>query len=146
MAVRSLTVLYDPHCGLCREARAWLERQATFVPLVFVGAGSDLAAERFPGLDRHDTLRRLTVVSDAGAVYRGVRAWLMVMWALREWRDRSITLAWGPVRPLVAFGLWLVSTLRVRTRCEGSCGTGHPDLARAARAAGASWDARARAT
>lgn len=121
---RQLTVLYDPHCGLCREARAWLEMQATFVPLVFVGAGTALAAQRFPGLDHADTLRRLTVVTDRGAVYRGVRAWLMVMWALREWRDRSITLAWTPLRPFVAAGLWLVSALRLRTRCEGACGTG----------------------
>lgn len=147
MAVKSLTVLYDPHCGLCREARAWLEKQATFVPLVFVGAGTELAARRFPGLDQRDTLRRLTVVSDRGGVYRGARAWLMVLWALREWRDRSITLAWAPLRPLVGSGLWLISTLRVTTRCEGSCGagSGHRDLARAARAAGATWDARARA-
>lgn len=119
--VRSLTVLYDPHCGLCREARAWLEAQAKWVPLVFVGAGSALAARRFPDLDHAATLRRLTVVSDRGAVYQGVRAWLMVLWALREWRDASITLAWAPLRPFVASGLWLVSALRVRTACEGSC-------------------------
>jgi predicted DCC family thiol-disulfide oxidoreductase YuxK len=125
MAVRQLTVLYDPHCGLCREARAWLEKQEKFVPLEFVGAGTALVLRRFPGLDLQDTLRRLHVVSDSGAVYRGVRAWLMILWALRDWRDRSITLAWEPLRPFVALGLWLISTLRVRTSCEGSCGTGH---------------------
>jgi hypothetical protein len=46
----------------------------------------------------------------------------MVLWALREWRERSITFAWGPVRPLFAAAVWLISALRATTRCEGACG------------------------
>lgn len=143
--VRFLTVLFDAHCGVCREARAWLERQPAFLPLEFVPAGSAAARERFPGLNHADTLRRLTVVSDRGAVYRGTGAWLMVLWALRGWRDRAITLSWPPLRPVVGAAVWLISALRTRTRCEGACGVGHAeasDLVRAARRAGAEWEAR----
>lgn len=140
--VRSLTVLYDAHCGVCREARAWLERQPAFVPLVFVAAGSPSAREGFPGLNHADTLRRLTVVSDRGAVYRGTRAWLMVLWALREWRERAITLGWAPLRPLAGAAFALISALRTTTRCEGACGVGgHDDLA--APGVGGSWGAPA---
>ncbi|MCO5169350.1 MAG: DUF393 domain-containing protein [Planctomycetes bacterium] len=123
--VRALFVLYDAHCGVCREARAWLERQPRFVPLVFVAAGSDEARARFPALDHASTLRTLTVVSDAGAVYRGARAWIMVLWALRGWRDRALTLGWAPLVPLVGAAVWLVSALRTRSACDGACGV-HP--------------------
>ncbi len=140
--VRSLTVLYDAHCGVCREARAWLERQPAFVPLEFLGAASPAARERFPALDHADTLRRLTVVSDAGAIYRGTSAWLMLLWALREWRERAITFAWAPLRPLVGAAFALISALRRTTRCDGACGVGgHGDLDAAALDAGAAWDA-----
>lgn len=143
---RRLTVLYDAHCGVCREARTWLEGQPKFVPLEFVAAGSEEARRRFPGLNVADTLRRLTVVGDERAVYRGTRAWLLVLWALRDWRDRSLTFAWAPLRPFFGLGVWLISKLRVTTRCDGdSCGVPHADLAEAARDAGTRWDARARA-
>lgn len=116
-----LTVLYDAHCGVCREARAWLERQPKYVPLEFVAAGSDEAARRFPALDHRATLASLTVIGDRGAVYRGTSAWLMVLWALREWRERAQTFAWGPARPLFAAAVWLISALRTTTRCDGAC-------------------------
>lgn len=140
--MRSLTVLYDAHCGVCREARAWLERQPAFVPLEFVAAASPAARERFPGLNHPETLHRLHVVSDQGAVYRGTGAWIMVLWALRGWRDRALTFGWAPLRPLVGAAFWLLSALRTRTRCEGACGVGHGDLSGAAERAGQAWDAR----
>lgn len=148
--VRRLTVLYDAHCGLCREARGWLERQRKLVPLEFVAAGSDEARRRFPALNVADTLRRLTVVADERAVYRGTRAWLLVLWALRDWRDRSLTLGWAPLRPFFGLAVWAISKLRVTTRCDGgSCGVvpaeRRADLGQAAREAAARWDARARA-
>jgi len=37
----SLTVLYDPHCGLCRRVHAWLEEQPKLVPLVLVPVKSE---------------------------------------------------------------------------------------------------------
>lgn len=120
--VRRLTVLYDEHCGLCREAKAWLARQPKHVPLDFVPAGSAEARRRYPALNVGDTLRRLTVVGDDRAVYRGTSAWLMVLWALREWRERALTFGWAPLRPFFGLGVWLVSALRTTTRCEdGAC-------------------------
>src|SRR5688500_8276810 len=131
--VRRLTVLYDEHCGVCREARAWLEKQPKLVPLEFVAAGSPLARSRFPALNVVDTLNRLTVVADERAVYRSTRAWLIVLWALRDWRERSFTFAWAPVRPFFAFGVWLINQLRTTTRCEGgTCSVPHDDAARRA--------------
>ncbi|AQS67928.1 thiol-disulfide oxidoreductase DCC family protein [Streptomyces pactum] len=84
--VRRLTVLYDAECSLCTHVRDWLLRQPRLVPLEPVPAGSAEARRRFPGLDHGTSLEEVTVVGDAGQVYRGAAAWIVVLWALREHR------------------------------------------------------------
>ncbi|MFV0134063.1 thiol-disulfide oxidoreductase DCC family protein [Streptomyces sp. HMX87] len=84
--VRRLTVLYDAECALCTFVRDWLRRQPQLVPLEPVPAGSEEARRRFPGLDHAATLDEITVVGDAGQVYRGAAAWIVTLWALREHR------------------------------------------------------------
>jgi predicted DCC family thiol-disulfide oxidoreductase YuxK len=84
--VRRLTVLYDADCSLCAFLSDWLRRQRQLVPLELVPAGSPEAARRFPGLDHRATLDEITVVGDAGQVYRSAAAWIVVLWALREHR------------------------------------------------------------
>ncbi|MEV6838926.1 DUF393 domain-containing protein [Streptomyces sp. NPDC051133] len=81
-----MTVLYDAECGLCTHLRTWLARQPQLVPLELVPAGSAQAHARFPGLDHGATLDEVTVIGDSGQVYRGSRAWIVVLWALREHR------------------------------------------------------------
>ncbi|MFK4105988.1 thiol-disulfide oxidoreductase DCC family protein [Streptomyces sp. NPDC019531] len=84
--VRRLTVLYDAECSLCAFLRDWLVRQPQLVPLEPVPAASEEAGRRFPGLDHRATLEEITVVGDAGQVYRGTAAWIVTLWALREHR------------------------------------------------------------
>ncbi|MER7489757.1 DUF393 domain-containing protein [Streptomyces sp. NPDC126497] len=84
--VRRLTVLYDAECSLCAFVRDWLVRQPQLVPLELVPAASEAARARFPGLDHGATLEEVTVVGDAGQVYRGAAAWIVTLWALREHR------------------------------------------------------------
>lgn len=84
--VRRLTVLYDAQCSLCAFLRGWLVRQPQLVPLELVPAGSEEARRRFPGLDHGGTLEEITVVGDAGQVYRDTAAWIVTLWALREHR------------------------------------------------------------
>ncbi|MET8095048.1 DCC1-like thiol-disulfide oxidoreductase family protein [Streptomyces sp. NPDC005236] len=84
--VLGLTVLYDTHCPLCAFLKKWLAGQAQLVPLRFVPAGSEEAARRCPRLDHRATLDEITVVGDAGQVYQGAAAWVVVLWALRQYR------------------------------------------------------------
>ncbi len=90
--MRHLTILYDSQCELCRRARAWLEGQQQFVPLRFVAAGQEEARRLFPELDRQATAVELTVVADSGAVYRGEKAWILCLWALRQYRQVALRL------------------------------------------------------
>jgi predicted DCC family thiol-disulfide oxidoreductase YuxK len=91
--MRQLTVLYDPQCGLCCRAHGWLASQPKFIDLTFVPVASDEARSRYPALNHSLTLRDVTVIDDRGGVYWGAKAWLMCLWALRDYREWSIRLS-----------------------------------------------------
>ena len=48
---------------------------------------------RFPGIERFHPNEQLLVVSDEGDVYQGSHAWIMCLYALREYRAWSQRLA-----------------------------------------------------
>lgn len=98
--VEALTVLFDSQCPVCRRARAWVTAQRTLVPVEFVAAGSTEAQARFPHLDHGSTLRDITVVDDEGRLYRGDRAWIMVLWAVASTRALAVDVAHGRKRRL----------------------------------------------
>ena len=107
-APRRLTVLYDPACGLCRNARRWLAEQPTYVTLHFIAAGSSAARKLYPMLDHAATLTDITVIDDAGRVYRGARAWVMCLWATRAHRERAMRLSSPALWPLARrFVAWV---------------------------------------
>lgn len=91
--VRRLTVLYDTECPLCTFAHNWLAKQRQLVPLEFVPAGSQEARERYPELDHAATLTDITVIGDGGQLYRDSAAWVVCMWALREYRATAHRMA-----------------------------------------------------
>jgi predicted DCC family thiol-disulfide oxidoreductase YuxK len=86
--VKSLTVLYDPSCGLCTSAKAWILTQPSLVGLEFVDAGSRDARAAYRELPAGE----LAVVADTGEVWLGNRAWIVCLWALREYRGLAVRL------------------------------------------------------
>ncbi|MFG2678536.1 thiol-disulfide oxidoreductase DCC family protein [Streptomyces sp. NPDC048392] len=128
--VRRLTVLYDAECPLCTHVRDWLLRQPRLVPLELVPAASDDARRRFPGLDHAATLGEVTVVGDAGQVYRGAAAWVVVLWALRGYRRLAHRLS-TPTGALLARGAVLAAAKwRAWQRPPGGGAHRRADLAR----------------
>jgi len=95
----SLTVLYDPMCGLCRRAHEWLAQQQKLVDMHFVPCNSEQARKLYPKLNPWLTQKDLTVISDQGAVYFGPKAWLMVLWALSRYREWAYRLATPELLP-----------------------------------------------
>ncbi len=91
-----------------------MERQAQLVPLEFLAAGSDEVRRRYPGLDPDQTLRELTVVGDNRAVYRGGRAWVMCLWALRDYRIWAGRLAAPHMLPVAERAFRELSRRRLR--------------------------------
>lgn len=91
--MKTLYVLYDDDCALCRRCRRWLGAQPAFVELRFLPLGAAETACRFPGIERFHPREQLLVVSDEGDVYQGPHAWIMCLYALREYREWSQRLA-----------------------------------------------------
>ena len=92
--MKRLYILYDPDCGLCLHARDWAQAQPAYVELVFLAAGSPEAARNFPALTRvGQSPEEFIAVDDRGGVYRGGEAWVMVLWALVEYRAWALRLA-----------------------------------------------------
>ena len=90
--MRRLTVLYDPQCGLCCRVHTWLLSQPKYVELAFLPIQSEEALYQYPKLNHAITLKDVTVIGDDGAVYWGAKAWLMCLWALRNYREWSLRL------------------------------------------------------
>ena len=111
--MKTLHVLYDATCGLCRACREWLEAQPQYVRLQFHAAQAPATARRFPGLGAPRP-EELVVVDDRGGVYRHAPAWVMVLWALKEYRGLADTLASPALMPIARRIITAVSANRHR--------------------------------
>ena len=112
--MKTLYVLYDAKCELCRRVRVWLQGQPAFVPLAFVALQSPEIEQRFPGITALEPARQILVVSDSGDVWRGADAWILCLWALREYREWSQRLASPLLRPFAMRVCDMVSRNRHR--------------------------------
>ncbi|MEV6397818.1 DCC1-like thiol-disulfide oxidoreductase family protein [Streptomyces sp. NPDC051907] len=128
--VTRLTVLYDAQCSLCLHLRQWLSRQRQLVPLELIPAASEQAERRFPGLDHAGTLDEITVIGDAGQVYRGTSAWIVCLWALAEHRPKAHWLTTPAGAPFARGTVLAAAKYREATaartmgaaHCGGRCG------------------------
>ena len=98
--MQKLYVLYDPKCELCRRLKDWLVEQRSWIGLEVVPAGSPTARKMFPQLEQIAGQNDLAVISDEGAVYLNDRAWIMVLYALEEYRDWAARLTHPLLMPL----------------------------------------------
>jgi predicted DCC family thiol-disulfide oxidoreductase YuxK len=111
--MKRLYILFDEECPLCARCRHWLERQPAFVELHFIPLQSPTIPFRFPGMEKFDLRAQLVVVSDEGAVYQGPGAWIMCLYALREYREWSQRLAHPMLLPMARRVCELVSENRL---------------------------------
>lgn len=107
-----LTVVYDEHCELCRRCRHWLEWQPRFLPMEFLAAGSPAARERYGGMPWLGL--ELVVVDDSDRVWIGPAAFLVCLWATRQWREWSYRLSGPLLAPMAERFFHLVSAKRGR--------------------------------
>ena len=97
---RSLTVVFDGQCLLCRRSVHWLSKQYQAVPIRSIPASSPEAVERFGDIPDYGS--DMIVAADDGRTWIGPPdAYLAVMWAIPALRPLSYLLATGPLKPLV---------------------------------------------
>lgn len=110
--MRNLFILFDANCGFCRSCKLWLQSQRQIISLTFVEANSYDAHRLFPVLNHGETLGELTVISDIGGVYHGTKAWLICLWALKEYRAWANTLATPELMPIAKKFITMISDNR----------------------------------
>ena len=98
--MQKLYVLYDSTCELCCRLKDWLGEQPSWIALEVIPAGSQAARNMFPQLEQIASQNDLAVISDEGAVYLNDRAWIMVLYALEEYRDWAARLTHPLLMPL----------------------------------------------
>jgi predicted DCC family thiol-disulfide oxidoreductase YuxK len=113
MPMKTLTIFYDPRCGLCAKFRVWLESQPKRVRTEFLGYDSEEATERFPGLLAIGADREVVVLADDGRWWQGSAAWLTCLWATFSYRDWAFRLATPALLPLVKKAVHLLSENRL---------------------------------
>jgi predicted DCC family thiol-disulfide oxidoreductase YuxK len=86
--VTSITILYDADCGLCTFAKDWIRKQSPLVRLEFLAGGSTEAQRAFSQISPGE----LAVVADTGEVWLENHAWIVCLWALRDYRDLAFRL------------------------------------------------------
>ena len=98
--MQKLYVLYDPKCELCRRLKDWILVQRSWIGIAVLEAGSEKARRLFPELDQIATKDDLAVISDEGAVYLNNHAWIMVLYAMVDYRDWATRLTHPLLAPL----------------------------------------------
>jgi predicted DCC family thiol-disulfide oxidoreductase YuxK len=102
--MQKLYVLYDPKCELCCRLKNWILVQRSWMGIAVVEAGSEKARRLFPELEQIAGKDDLAVVlengSDEGAVYLNNHAWIMVLYAMVEYRDWAARLTHPLLMPL----------------------------------------------
>jgi predicted DCC family thiol-disulfide oxidoreductase YuxK len=99
--MKTLTIFYDPRCGMCAKFRVWLEAQPKRVGVEFLGFDTPEAKRRFPGL------------LEIGRWWQGSAAWLTCLWTTARFRDWSFRLADPLFQPFVKKAVHLLSENRL---------------------------------
>jgi predicted DCC family thiol-disulfide oxidoreductase YuxK len=110
--MKRLYVLYDPECGLCTRIKFWLVQQPAYVAIHPIPLGSPLATQLFPALPSFAKAGDLVVIGDNGGVYLGNHAWIMCLYALRDYRAMAKRLSSPMLQPLAREAFTLISRYR----------------------------------
>jgi predicted DCC family thiol-disulfide oxidoreductase YuxK len=111
--MKTLTIFYDPHCGLCARFRVWLEQQPARVRVEFLAYDSAEAARRFPGLPALGADREVVVLADDGRWWQGAAAWITCLWATHAYQEWAFRLAAPGLLPFVRKTVHLLSENRL---------------------------------
>ncbi len=109
-----LTLFYDPHCGLCTNFKNWIIAQPAYVYLNFVPYDGADAEKLCPGISKMKADQEIVVLADDGQIWQGSTAWIVCLWALREYRPWAFRLATPVFLPLVRKACYLLSENRLQ--------------------------------
>lgn len=111
--MKTLTIFYDPRCGLCSRFRAWMEGQPVRARVEFLAYDSADALQRFPGLPEIGADREVVVLADDGRWWQGGAAWVMCLWVTQGYYEWAYRLSSPALLPFVRKAVHLISENRI---------------------------------
>ena len=111
--MNTLTLFSDARCGLCSSVRRWLSGQPAYVRLEFIPYDAPEARQRCPAIDQLHADQEIVVLSDDGHLWQGAGAWVMCLWALRDFREWSQRLASPAMQAIAKKIVHLISANRL---------------------------------
>jgi len=112
--IDSLTVFYDPACGVCSRFREWLETQALWLTVEFMGYDEPEAEDVMPELSLLEADKECVVLANDGHWWQGADAWLVCLWATKGYRLWASRLAAPVFRPVLLQVVDLISSNRLK--------------------------------
>ena len=112
--MKTLTVFYDANCGMCCAVRKWMTSRPAYISLRFIALQDKKARDICPTLDEYHPEREIVAMGDRGEIYTGGKAWVMCLWALREYRELSLRMGSPLFLPLAKRVCNLISKNRMR--------------------------------
>lgn len=112
--MKSLYILYDAECSVCRNCSRWLQKQPAFVELKPIPLQSPQTPNRFPGIDKLNLRKDLVVITDEGDLYQGAPAWIMCLYALKAYREWAFRLSEPELLPFARRICTLISDHRLK--------------------------------
>lgn len=109
---RRLTVVYDDDRELCRRCSTWLRFQPTYVPLELLPVSAARQEPRLAGIPWLGA--ELVVVDGRGRIWVGAAAFIVCLWATRDWRAWSYRLSGPSFAPLAERFFHAISSHRGR--------------------------------
>lgn len=119
----ALTLLFDGHCRLCRQAADRVRRWDRDGRIERLDLHDPASRQRFPQLDRAAAMASLHAVDEKGRIFRGVDAWVRLLREIpeRRWLGRLLGSRW--IHPLSArIYAWIArNRFRWGRNCAGQC-------------------------
>ena len=109
---KRLTVVYDDACELCVRCSTWLRWQATYVPLELLPVSAARQEPRLAGIPWLGA--ELVVLDGRGRIWVGAAAFIVCLWATRDWRAWSYRLSGPSFAPMAERFFHAISSHRGR--------------------------------
>ncbi len=112
--MKTLYVLFDSDCGFCIRCIRWLSKQPKFIPMKYFPRAAAIVNEKFPNIIDPQKLDEMIVIADDGAVYRGTSAYIICLYALRNYREWALRLTSPILKPLARIAFSKIAQNRLR--------------------------------
>ncbi|MDX2225796.1 MAG: DCC1-like thiol-disulfide oxidoreductase family protein [Verrucomicrobiae bacterium] len=98
--IRKIHILYDGECGFCRTCRDWILLQPRFFEIEMLDRRDPDTKARFGDYTVPPYTDRMVVINNEDGVYYAEDAYIMILFALKNYRAWSVRISRQGVKPL----------------------------------------------